>query len=135
MSTATITGPPPQSTGLDPDAGEDRLLGALVMRAGFGGEVNHRLVQSMLRAPIIAVPRRNSVDWIFLTGPRTPMSQSTIADLIAAKVWWYDDPGSIPFPSTHHEDSRWVQCPEEGAALPEWAALVGAIRRALTGAW
>ncbi|WNV90231.1 hypothetical protein [Umezawaea sp. Da 62-37] len=132
-------------TTIEPDTGEVRLsvghaVDALVMRAGFGGEVNHQLVQAMLRAPIIVVPGSPGTkpdDWIFLTQPRTTMRQSTSADLVSAQVGWYEVGATIPLPAFGSTNGglRWVQRPKSGVELPGWGAVVGAVRRTFGRTW
>lgn len=129
-------------TTIDPDTGEVRLrlgetIDALVMRAGLGGEVNHQLVRAMMSAPIIVVPRKKAVDWVFLTQPRTPMRQSTIDDLMAAQVGWYKPGDTVALPpfGTTEDGLRWLQRPETDGELPGWGAVVGAVRRTFTRTW
>ncbi|SDJ02628.1 hypothetical protein SAMN05192558_10470 [Actinokineospora alba] len=129
-------------TAIDPETSEVRLrlgttIDALVMRAGFGGEVNHQLVQAMLRGPIIVVPGTKVVDWVFLTQPRTPMRQSTIADLVAARVGWYNVGSTIALPAfgATEGDLYWLQRPETDVELPAWGSVVGAIRRTFRLTW
>ncbi|WP_189214275.1 hypothetical protein [Actinokineospora fastidiosa] len=129
-------------TTIAPDTGEVQLrlgetIDALVMRARFGGEVNHQLVQAMLHVPIIIVPGAKVVDWVFLTQPRTPMRRSTIDDLMAAEVGWYDADDTIALPAfgATEGDLRWLQCPEARAELPSWETIVGAVRRTFMRTW
>ncbi|MFI7676412.1 hypothetical protein [Actinophytocola sp. NPDC049390] len=132
-------------TTIEPSTGEVRLrvgdtVDALIMRAGFGGEVNHQLIQAMQRAPIIVLPGKPDTtpdDWIFLTQPRTKMRQSTIADLVSAEVGWYEVGATIPLPAfgSAEGELRWVQQPEAGLELPNWGAVVGAVRRTFSRAW
>ncbi|MEV6712679.1 hypothetical protein AB0M48_11620 [Lentzea sp. NPDC051208] len=129
-------------TTIDSETGEVRLrlgetIDALVMRAGFGGEVNHELVRAMMRAPIIVVPGKKAVDWVFLTQPRTPMRQSTVDDLMAAQVGWYKPGDTVTLPAfgTTEGGLRWLQRPEAGEELPSWGAVVGAVRRTFTRTW
>jgi hypothetical protein len=129
-------------TTIDSETGEVRLrlgetVDALVMRAGFGGEVNHELVRAMMRAPIIVVPGKKAVDWVFLTQPRTPMRQLTVDDLMAAQVGWYKPGDTVALPAFGEieEGLRWLQRPEAGEELPSWGAVVGAVRRTFTRAW
>lgn len=114
-----------------------QILDALVMRAGFGSEVNHELVRAMIGVPIIAVTSTNVTDWIFLTQPRTPMRQSTLDHLITAQVGWHNAGDTIPLPASDTTDHgpRWVQQPEPSEDLPHWGAVVGAIRRTVTRTW
>ncbi|MFS8104091.1 hypothetical protein LFM09_43955 [Lentzea alba] len=129
-------------TTIDSETGEVRLrlgetVDALVMRAGFGGEVNHELVRAMMRAPIIVVPGKKAVDWVFLTQPRTPMRQLTVDDLIAAQVGWYRPGDTVALPAFGETEGglRWLQRPEAGEELPSWGAVVGAVRRTFTRTW
>lgn len=129
-------------TTIDPETGEVRLrlgetVDALVMQAGLGGEVNHELVRAMMRVPIIAARRDKATDWIFLTQPRTPMRQLTIADVIAAQVGWYKTGSTMVLPAFGTAESalRWLQQPETDVDLPSWGAVIGAIRRTATSAW
>lgn len=129
-------------TTIEPETGEVRLrlgdaIDALVMRAGFGAEVNHQLVQAMMRVPIIVVSDEKVVDWIFLTLPRTPMRQSTVVDLGTAHVSWYKAGNTIALPASGatEGDLYWLQQPEADAELPAWGAVVGAVRRTFTRAW
>lgn len=129
-------------TAIDSSTGEVQLrlgetIDALVMRAGFGGEVNHALVQAMMSVPIIIVPGKRTVDWVFLTQPRTPMRRATVDDLMAANVGWYKRGGTITLPAfgTAEGGLRWLQRPEAGVELPRWGAVVGAVRRTFTRMW
>ncbi|QFZ18474.1 hypothetical protein [Saccharothrix syringae] len=129
-------------TVIDPDAGEVRLhlgerIDALVMRAGFGGEVNHELVRAMMRVPIIIMPGEKAVDWVFLTLPRTPMRRATVDDLVAAQVGWYKAGSTIALPAFDAIDGglRWLQRPEPAVELPDWGTVVGAVRRTFTRTW
>ena len=117
-----------------------RVIDALIMPAGFGGEVNRQLMQAMLRVPIIVVPgsrTATSSRWVFLTRPRTQMRPSTLADLVSAQVGWYEVGAAIPLPGSGSTGGgpRWVQRPEAGLELPEWGAVVGAVRRTFSRAW
>jgi hypothetical protein len=133
------------STTIEPVTGEVRLrlghtVDALVMRAGFAGEVNHQLVQVMLRVPIIAVPASLDTkpdNWIFLTQPRTTMRPSAIADLVSAQVGWYEVGATIPLPASGGTEDglRWVQRPESDLDLPRWDLVIGAVRRTHTRTW
>ncbi|AXX31201.1 hypothetical protein KCV87_00855 [Actinosynnema pretiosum subsp. pretiosum] len=129
--------PPDWPTTTDPETGQVCLLlgtvvDALVMRAGLAAEVNHNLACSLLQAPVVIVPATpgRSDDWIFLTGPRTALRQSTVADLLSAKVGWYEPgkalplPGDIPAPG----EPRWLSGRAK-TALPPWGAVIGAVRR------
>ncbi|GAA2685899.1 MULTISPECIES: hypothetical protein [Actinosynnema] len=136
--------PPDWPTTTDPWTGQVCLLlgtvvDALVMRAGLAAEVNHNLACSLLQAPVVIVPATaagRSDDWIFLTGPRTALRQSTVADLLSAKVGWYEPgkalplPGDIPAPGK----PRWLSGRAK-ATLPPWGAVVGAVRRTCSRAW
>ncbi|WP_158851156.1 hypothetical protein [Saccharothrix deserti] len=129
-------------TTIDPSTGEVRLrlgdtVDALIMRAGFGGEVNHQLVRSMLSAPIIVVPGKPD-DWIFLTQPRTTMRESTIADLVSLQVGWKEVGSTIVLPAfgSAEDELRWLAQPKADLELPPWGAVVGAVRRtASSRAW
>ncbi len=129
-------------TTIDSGTGEVRLrlgetIDALVMRAGFGGEVNHELVRAMMRAPIIVVPGKKAVDWVFLTQPRTPIRQSTVENLMTAEVGWYKTGDTVALPPFGTTDGglHWLQRPEAGKELPSWGAVVGAVRRTFTRTW
>ncbi|MEV0675868.1 hypothetical protein AB0I60_05020 [Actinosynnema sp. NPDC050436] len=129
-------------TTIDSQTGEVQLrlgetVDALVMRAGFGSEVNHELVRAMMCAPIIVVPGKKAADWVFLTQPRTPMRQSTVDDLMAAQVGWYKpgDTVALPASGTTEGGMCWLQRPEPGEELPSWGAVVGAVRRTFTRTW
>ncbi|SES36030.1 hypothetical protein [Actinokineospora terrae] len=129
-------------TTLDSESGEVRLclgetVDALVMWAGFGGEVNHELIRAMMRAPIVVVSGEKTVDWVFLTRPRTPMRQSTVDDLVSAQVGWYRPGDTVALPAFGAAEGglRWLQRPEAGGELPSWGAVVGAIRRTFTRTW
>lgn len=129
-------------TTIDPSVGEVRLrlgdtVDALIMRAGFGSEVNHQLVRSMLSAPIIVVPGRPD-EWIFLTQPRTPMRDSTIAHLVSLQVGWKEAGSTIVLPAfgSAASELRWLAQPNAGLELPSWVAVVGAVRRTASArAW
>ncbi|MGX7828977.1 hypothetical protein ACTG9Q_28210 [Actinokineospora sp. 24-640] len=136
---------PSWPTTIEPVTGEVRLrlgdiVDALVMSAGFGGEVNHHLVQAMISPPIIGVrgePRGKLNSWIFLTQPRTTMRKSTVVDLASTQVGWYEVGATIPLPSPGHDEGRlrWLSDPGTGMELPTWAAVVGAVRRASSRRW
>ena len=130
-------------TTIDSTTGEVRLqlgnsVDALIMRAGFAGEVNNFLVRHMFRAPIIVVPSDPS-DWIFLTQPRTTMRMSTWEDLMRIQVGWKRRGGTISLPALDNVDEgvRWLERPRQHTTLPPWTAVVGAARSAssLSGAW
>jgi hypothetical protein len=110
---------------------------ALIMRAGFGAEVNGILTRCMLRAPIIRSAGRRR-EWIFLTQPRTPLRQATWADLVRIQVGWLHAGAELPLPAADGTGDRtWLQRPEFGQPLPPWTAVVSAARSAssVCGLW
>ncbi|OLT39772.1 hypothetical protein BJF85_25465 [Saccharomonospora sp. CUA-673] len=130
-------------TTIDSVTGDVRLqlgttVDALIMRAGFAGEVNNFLARHMLRAPIIVVPGDPN-DWIFLTEPRTPLRQSSWDDLVRIQVGWKQRGDSILLPALDNVDEgvRWLEQPQPHMTLPPWTAVVGAVRStsSLCGTW
>lgn len=128
---------------IDSVTGDVRLqlgttVDALIMRAGFAGEVNNFLARHMLRAPIIVVPGDPN-DWIFLTQPRTPLRQSSWDDLVRIQVGWKQRGDSILLPALDNVDEgvRWLERPQPHMTLPPWTAVVGAARStsSLCGTW
>jgi len=130
-------------TTIDSVTGDVRLqlgtnVDALIMRAGFAGEVNNFLARHMLRAPIIVVPGDPN-DWIFLTQPRTTLRQSSWDDLVRIQVGWKRRGDNILLPALDNVDEgvRWLERPQPHVALPPWTAVVGAARStsSLCGTW
>lgn len=130
-------------TTIDNTTGEVRLrlgsvVDALMMRAGFAGEVNNFLVRHMFHAPIIVIPG-SPPDWIFLTLRRTTMRQSVWEDLARIQVGWKRRGETILLPAldTTGDGARWLQRPQQRTELPPWTAVVAAARRAslMCGAW
>ena len=130
-------------TTIDNTTGEVRLrlgsvVDALIMRAGFAGEVNNFLARHMFDAPIIVVPG-NPADWIFLTQPRTTMRQSVWEDLVHIQVGWKRRSETILLPALDntHDGVRWLEQPQQHTELPPWTAVVAAARKAssVCGAW
>ena len=110
---------------------------ALIMRAGFGAEVNGILTRCMLRAPIILSVGRQR-EWIFLTQPRTTLRQATWADLVRIQVGWLHAGSELQLPAADGAGDRtWLQRPEFGQLLPPWMAVVSAARSAssVCGTW
>ncbi|MFF0147005.1 hypothetical protein ATK36_5386 [Amycolatopsis sulphurea] len=104
-------------------------IDALIMHAGFAGEVNNFLARHMLRTPVIVVPG-DPDDWIFLTQPRTTMRQSSWDDLIRIGVGWKRRGDTILLPAVCHVENgvRWLQRPQPNMTLPPWTAVAGAAR-------
>jgi hypothetical protein len=130
-------------TTIDNTTGEVRLrlgsvVDALIMRAGFAGEVNSFLARHMFHAPIIVVPG-TPADWIFLTRQRTTMRQSVWEDLVHIQVGWKRRSETIPLPALDntHDGVRWLEQPQQRIELPPWTAVVAAARKAssVCGAW
>ena len=131
-------------TTIDTSTGDVRLqlgvvVDALIIRAGLAAEVNTVLIRHMLRVPIIVAPAEPA-GWVFLTGPRTTMRQSTWEDLGRLQVEWKHRGCSVSLPAlgTAGEGVRWLQPPRPGTELPPWSAVVGAARRAASsvrGTW
>ncbi|RBM17616.1 hypothetical protein DI005_21240 [Prauserella sp. PE36] len=130
-------------TTIDSVTGDVRLrlgttVDALIMRAGFAGEVNNFLARHMLRAPIIVVPG-DPDDWIFLTQPRTTMRMSSWDDLVRIQVGWKRRGDSVLLPALDNVDEgvRWLERPQPQMTLPPWTAVVGAARStsSLCGTW
>lgn len=130
-------------TTIDSATGDVRLqlgtnVDALIMRAGFAGEVNNFLARHMLRAPIIVVPGDPN-DWIFLTQSRTTLRQSSWDDLVRIQVGWKQRGDSILLPALDNVDNgvRWLERPQPHMTLPPFTAVVGAARStsSLCGTW
>jgi hypothetical protein len=104
---------------------------ALAIGAGLALEVNRILIPSLLGAPIIEV-RGPSTIWIFLTQPRTPLRQSTWAELSRLGIGWREPGSALRLPPLRGIASgfRWLSCPIRGVGLPPWTAVVGAARSA-----
>jgi len=121
---------------VQPFAGDRIVVGetvdALIMRAGFGAEVNGILTRCMLRAPILLSAGRQR-EWIFLTQPRTTLRQATWTDLVRIQVGWLHVGAEIPLPGPE----GWIQRPDFGQPLPPWTAVVSAARSAssVCGLW
>ncbi|MFI7122633.1 hypothetical protein [Amycolatopsis sp. NPDC049868] len=105
------------------------IVDALIMRAGFAGEVNDSLARHMLRAPIIVVPG-DPGNWIFLTQPRTTMRRSSWDELVRLRIGWKRRGDTIVLPALDNMDEgvRWLERPRPHVALPPWTAVVGAAR-------
>ncbi|QUQ66033.1 hypothetical protein [Kutzneria sp. CA-103260] len=112
---------------------------ALIMRAGFGAEVNGILTRCMLHAPIILSAGRRW-EWIFLTQARTALRQATWADLVRIQVGWLHAGAELLLPTDDADgtaERRWQQRPLFGQPLPPWTAVVSAARSAssVCGLW
>ncbi|WP_158883296.1 hypothetical protein [Amycolatopsis anabasis] len=105
---------------------------ALVMRAAFGGEVNALLRMHLVTGPIIGIPG-DPADWIFLTRPRTEMSEKTREDLLRADVGWKPLGATISLPPSllPRGRVRWIDRPVAGRPLPPWSTVVAMARAAL----
>lgn len=103
------------------------VVDALVVRPVLGAEVEAVLARSMLRAPIIEV---SGGDWIFLTGRRTPLRQSTWDGLARIPVGWREAGSYVRLPRTDEVacDLSWRHRHVPGAPLPPWTSVVCAIR-------
>ncbi len=100
---------------------------ALIMRAGFGAEVNNFLARHMLRVPIIVVPGDPS-DWIFLTQPRTTMRMSSWGDLVRSQIGWKRHGDTVLLPALDNvtEGVRWLERPQPHMSLPPWTTVADA---------
>lgn len=107
------------------------VVDALAIRARLAIKVNRILVQSLLSAPIIEVCDQHPL-WVFLTQPRTPLRQSTWADLVRLGIRWQEPGSSLRLPPLDGiaRSFHWLKCPTPGVRLPPWTAVVGAARSA-----
>jgi hypothetical protein len=107
------------------------VVDVLAIRARLAIKVNSILVQSLLSTPIIEV-RGHQTLWVFLTQPRTPLRQSTWADLVRFGIGWREPGSSLRLPPLGGSASsfHWLKCPTRDGQLPPWTAVVGAARSA-----
>lgn len=129
------------ATSVDLESGELRLavgdpVDALIIPAGFAGEVNLMLKVRMQRAPVIVVPG-SPTKWMFLTGPRTQLRESTFAAMVRHRVEWLDKGSKIMLPVGPTSPVRWLEGgPTVGHELPLWTTIIAAARSAAAmGAW
>jgi len=107
------------------------VVDVLAIRTRLAIKVNSILVQSLLGAPVVEVRGRHTL-WVFLTQPRTPLRQSTWADLVRLGIEWREPGSALRLPPLGGIGSsfRWLRCPTRGVQLPPWTAVVGAARSA-----
>jgi hypothetical protein len=107
------------------------VVDVLAIGARLANKVNSILVQSLLGAPVIEV-RGHQAAWVFLTQPRTPLRQSTWADLVRLGIGWREPGSSVRLPPLAGVPGsfRWLKFPAGDVRLPPWTAVVGAARSA-----
>lgn len=103
----------------------------LTIPARLAVRVDNILTQSLLGAPLMELPGKHKF-WAFFTQPRTPLRQSTWADLVRLEIGW-QEPGSllrVPSLCSPTGGFRWLKSPVRGMSPPPWTAVVGAARSA-----
>lgn len=103
----------------------------LSVPARLAARVDNILAQSMLGAPLLEVPGKQPF-WAFITQARTPLRQSTLADLIRLEIGWQEPGSTLRLPSLCSPTAgfRWLKSPVRGMSPPPWTAVVGAARSA-----
>jgi hypothetical protein len=93
--------------------------------------VDNILAQSLLGAPLMKMPGQHEF-WAFLTQPRTPLRESTWAEMIRLEIGWQAPGSALRLPPLCHPTGsfRWLKRPVRGIAPPPWTAVVGAARSA-----
>ncbi|MFE7800322.1 hypothetical protein [Nocardia sp. NPDC057440] len=105
--------------------------GAITMPAELGEQVQHKLTQAQIAAPVVHHPRARR--WTFITGPARPDTLSTAvsAELfrLYATVACTGSQVVLPSPDDERTGYRtWIQPPENATTLPPLSAVVEATR-------
>ncbi|GAB2633127.1 hypothetical protein [Nocardia goodfellowii] len=108
-----------------------RQYGAITMPSELGEQVQQRLIQAQLAAPVVHHPRARR--WTFITGPAhaETLTAHVSAELfrLYATVACIGSQVVLPSPEDERTGYRvWVQQPEYPTALPPIEAVIEATR-------